>query len=61
MAVYRAMRSCRLEDSLYLKAKYLATKENRSFNNWIEMVIKEIINDYEKENGEILVNTDDLY
>ena len=37
MAVHRAMRSCRLADDLYLKAKYIATTENRSFNNWLEM------------------------
>ena len=28
MAVHRAMRSCRLADDLYLKAKYIATTES---------------------------------
>lgn len=61
MAVHRAMRSCRLADDLYLKAKYIADTENRSFNNWLENVLKKIVADYEKENGVIPVQTDDLY
>ncbi len=61
MAVHRAMRSCRLADDIYLKAKYIADSENRSFNNWLENVLKKIVTDYEKENGTIPVQSDDLY
>ncbi len=61
MAVHRAMRSCRLADDIYLKAKYIADSENRSFNNWLENVLKKIVADYEKENGTIPVQSDDLY
>jgi len=61
MAVHRAMRSCRLADDLYLKAKHIADAENRSFNNWLENVLKKIVADYEKENGPISVQPDDLY
>lgn len=60
MAVHRAMRSCRLADDLYLKAKYIATTEKRSFNNWLEIILQKEIAAYEKENGPILVQTDDL-
>ena len=61
MAVHRAMKSCRLADDIYLKAKYIADSENRSFNNWLENVLKKIVADYEKENGTIPVQSDDLY
>ena len=61
MTVHRAMRSCRLADYLYLKVKYIADSENRSFNNWLENVLQKIVNDYEKENGVIPISTDDLY
>ena len=61
MAVHRAMRSCRLADDLYLKAKYIATMGNRSFNNWLEITLKRVVEDYEKEHGPISVQTDELY
>ena len=61
MAIHRAMRSCRLADDLYLKAKFIADSENRSFNNWLESILQKIVADYEKENGTIDINTDDLY
>lgn len=61
MAVHRAMRSCRLADDLYLKAKYIADSENRSFNNWLESILQKVIKDYEKENGVIPVQPEDLY
>ena len=61
MAVHRAMRSCRLADDLYLKAKYIADSENRSFNNWLEYILQRIVSDYEKEHGTIEIQPDDLY
>lgn len=61
MAVYRASRTCRFTDELYLKVRYIANTENRSFNNWMENTLKKIVADYEKENGVIPVQTDDLY
>ena len=61
MAVHRAMRSCRLADDLYLKAKDIATTENRSFNNWLEIILQKEIAAYEKEHGPISVQSDDLY
>ena len=55
------MRSCRLEDSIYLKVKHIAEKESRSFNNFIESLLKEYVAKYEKENGVIEVNVHELY
>lgn len=59
MATHRAMRSCRLADDLYLKAKYIADEENRSFNNWLESVLQKVVKEYEAVHGVISVNTDD--
>lgn len=61
MATYRPMRSCRLSDDLYLKAKYIADTEHRSFNNWLENVLHKIVADYEREHGAIPIKPDDLY
>lgn len=58
MAIHRAMRSCRLADDLYLKAKYIADQENRSFNNWLESVLQKIVREYEAEHGIISVTAD---
>ena len=55
------MRSCRLADDLYLKAKFIADSEHRSFNNWLENVLQKVVADYEKENGPISVQPDDFY
>ena len=61
MATHRPMRSCRLADDLYLKAKYIADSENRSFNNWLENTLQKIVADYEEQHGIINVDTNDLY
>lgn len=61
MATHRPMRSCRLADDIYLKAKYIADQENRSFNNWLEVTLQHIVTDYEAAHGEIKVDTDELY
>lgn len=61
MATHRPMRSCRLADDIYLKAKYIADQENRSFNNWLEVTLQHIVADYEAVHGEIKVDTDELY
>lgn len=60
MATSKALRSCRLSDELYLKAKHIATNENRSFNNWLESIIQKLVSEYERENGTIEINLDEL-
>lgn len=61
MRAYKPMRSCRLADDLYLKAKHIADSEHRSFNNWLESVLIKIVAEYERENGVIEVKTDETY
>lgn len=54
-------RPCRIDDELYLKLKYLAKLENRSFNNYVENLFIKNVAEYESEHGEIQVDTDSLY
>lgn len=61
MATYRPMRSCRIGDEIYLKARFIAQQENRSFNNFLEVLLKKTISEYETQHGEIKVDTDTLY
>lgn len=61
MSTYKINRPCRLDDKLYLKVRYIAEKENRSFNNFLEKTLQELVKSYEQQHGEIKVNTDALY
>lgn len=54
-------RPCRIDDELYLKMKFIAAQENRSFNNYVECLFLKTVLDYEREHGEIKVDTDELY
>lgn len=54
-------RPCRIDDELYLKMKFLAKLENRSFNNFVESLFIKTVAAYEAENGEIKVDPDELY
>lgn len=55
------MRGLRMEDELYLKLKYIAVKENRSYNQEAVHILKTFVEQYETEHGAISVNADDLY
>ncbi len=55
------LRGVRMEDELYLKLKYTAKKYNRSFNQEAVYIFKCYIENFEKENGTIHVDTDELY
>ena len=61
MATHRPMRSCRLEDALYLKIKYIADQERRSFNNLLEVILKDYVEQFEEKNGVIAVDSNALY
>ena len=61
MATHRPMRSCRLADDIYLKAKYIADTENRSFNNWLENTLEKIVADYEAQHGVINIDMNAPY
>ncbi len=55
------MRGLRMEDDLYLKLKYIAQSENRSYNQQAVYILKQYVNNFEKQNGVIPVNSDALY
>lgn len=55
------MRGLRMEDDLYLKLKYIASKENRSYNQEAVYILKNFVEQYESQHGPISVNSDDLY
>ena len=55
------MRGLRMPDELYLKLKFIAEKENRSYNQEAVFVLKQFVEAYEQEHGVIFVDTDDLY
>ena len=55
------LRGLRMDDELYLKLKYIAKIESRSYNQEAVHILKNFVAQYETEHGEIIVNTDDLY
>lgn len=55
------MRGLRMDDQLYLKLKYIAAKESRSYNQEAVYILKNFVEEYESKNGVINVDTDSLY
>lgn len=55
------LRGVRMQDELYLKLKWIAKHENRSFNQQAVRILQEFVTDYEIENGIIQVSPDELY
>lgn len=55
------MRGLRMSDELYLKLREIAKHSNRSYNQQAVFVLKQFVENYEKENGTIKVNPEDLY
>lgn len=47
----------RLDDTLQLKVRKLATDNDRTFRAQIENILKNYVAEYEKEHGEIVVDT----
>lgn len=45
----------RIDEKLHAKTKIIAQKESRNLNSQIEYFIKKGIEQYEKENGEIIL------
>jgi len=52
------MRGLRMPDELYLKLKYLANKDNRSYNQEAVHILKSYVEEYESKYGIINVNTE---
>lgn len=61
MATLIPNRGIRIADEPFLKLKYLAKQDGRSFNNYVVRVLENHISQYELQHGEIEVNTDELY
>lgn len=55
------MRGLRMPDDLYLKLRHIAEKENRSYNQEAVFILRSYVEEYEKENGVISVDTESLY
>ena len=55
------MRGLRMEDDLYLKLKEIASRENRSYNQQAIFILKTFVEQYERDNGTISVDADELY
>jgi hypothetical protein len=50
-----------MPDDLYMKIKLIADKESRSYNQEAVYILKKFVEDYEKENGPIHIDTNVLY
>jgi len=61
MASSVPMRGLRMEDELYLKLKYIAKLENRSYNQEAVYILQKFVSEYEDKKGIIDINTDNLY
>ena len=60
MAVIKSQFTLRLNLDDHAKIKKIAETENRSMTNMIETLVKKKIQQYEKENGEIILTDEDL-
>jgi len=50
-----------MSDDLYLKLRFIAERENRSFNQEAVFILRRFVDEYESENGVIPVDTDSMY
>lgn len=55
------IRPIRMQDELYLKLRYIAQQENRSYNQEAVYILKQFVEAYERQNGVISVDPDVLY
>ena len=61
MAVIKSQFTLRLNLTDHAKIKKIADSENRSMTNMIETLVKQRIQQYETENGEIILTDGDLF
>lgn len=61
MATDKVQTGLRLKEPVYEKMKVLAHRQQRSFNNFMEFVIQEYIDNYEAEHGPIQIPEQDSY
>lgn len=55
MPSYKPRITVYTDEDTSMKIAYIAKKENRSASNLTEYLIKKAIDEYEKENGEIII------
>jgi len=60
MAVIKTQFTLRLDLEVHAKIKKIAKMESRSMTNMIEYLIKKEIVSFEKKNGELILNDEDL-
>ena len=60
MAVIKSQFTLRLNLKAHAKIKKIAELESRSMTNMIEYLIKKEISSFERENGELVLNDEDL-
>lgn len=51
----------RIEDELYLKIQFIANAHSRSLNKEFEFLLKQYTSEFEKKEGIIPINVDNLY
>lgn len=59
MATDKKPISAYVDEQTKKKATIIAKKEGRTLSNYFGFVISKIVQDYERENGEIILNDDD--
>lgn len=55
------IRGVRMQDELYLKLRHIAQQENRSYNQEAVYILQKFVEEYERQNGIIQVDPDELY
>ena len=56
MATSKIQTGLRLGEKNYEKLRIIAEKENRSFNNLVEYILQRFLDNYESENGEVVIS-----
>lgn len=55
------IRGVRMQDELYLKLRHIAQQEKRSYNQEAVYILQKFVEEYERQNGVIQVDPDELY
>ena len=61
MATSKVQTGIRFEPEMLLKLTYIAKNNRRSLNAQLEYLAQLCIEEYERENGEIIINEDNKY
>lgn len=59
MATDKVQTGLRLKEPVYEKMKVLARRQQRSFNNFMEYVVQQYVDNYEAEHGPIQISEED--